>query len=108
MSLNHTASLHATCTGGVTDLQAFEDAEQRALLAAVTLPYDPRTGRVLTGAHQGQPVWDAVQTEVLTLLRSFAHVTVTPVTVRPWQRWWQPTPAYRLLPSPEVAPEPLR
>ena len=29
-------------------------------------------------------------------------------TVRPWQRWWQRTPAYRLLPSPEVIPEPLR
>ena len=100
--------LHATCTGGITDLQAFEDAEQRALLAAVTLPYDPRTGQVLTGGHKGQPVWDAIHAEVLTLLRSFAHVTVTRATVRPWQRWWQPTSAYRLIPSLEVTPEPLR
>lgn len=101
-------ALHASCTGGVTDLQAFEDAEQRALLAAVTLPYNPRTGRVLTGIHKGQPVWDAIQAEVLTLLGSFAHVAVTHVTVRPWQRWRQPTPACRLIPSPEVTPEPLR
>ncbi|MGM9323058.1 hypothetical protein [Deinococcus aquaticus] len=92
----------------MTDLQAFEDAEQRALLAAVTLPYDPRTGRVLTGAHKGQPVWDAIHAEVPTLLGSFAHVTVTHVTVRPWQRWWQRTPAKRLTPTAEVTPEPLR
>ncbi|GGR68005.1 hypothetical protein GCM10008959_32610 [Deinococcus seoulensis] len=88
----------------MTDLQAFEDAEQRAQLAAVTLPYDPRSGRVLTGQHRGHPVWDAIQAEVLTLLRSFPHVTVTHVTVRPWQRWWQRTPAKRLTPSPEVTP----
>lgn len=106
--MDDAASLHASCTGGVTDLQAFEDAEQLALLAAVTLPYDPQTGRVLTGTHKGQPVWDAIQAEVLILLGSFAHVAVTHVTVRPWQRWWQRTPAYRLLPSPEVTPEPLR
>lgn len=93
------SALHATCTGGVTDLQTFEDAEQCALLAAITLPYDPCTGQVLTGAHKGQPVWDAIQAEVPRLLKSFAHVTITHVTVRPWQRWWQPTPAKRLTPS---------
>lgn len=92
----------------MTDLQAFEDAEQLALLAAVTLPYDPQTGRVLTGAHKGRPVWDAIQAEVLILLGSFAHVAITHVTVRPWQCCWKRTPAKRLLPSPEVIPEPLR
>lgn len=93
------SALDATCTGGVTDLQAFEDAEQRALLAAVTLPYNTRTGQVLTGAHRGQPVWDAIQAEVTSLLNLFAHVHLTTVTVRPWQRWWRKTPAKRLMPS---------
>ncbi|WP_343757485.1 hypothetical protein [Deinococcus depolymerans] len=89
------ASLHASCTGGVTDLQAFDDAA----VHTVTLPYDRHTQQVLTGTHRGRPIWDAIQTEVLILLESFAHVTITHVTVRPWQRGWQRTPAKRLIPT---------
>ncbi|WP_291428494.1 hypothetical protein [Deinococcus sp.] len=83
----------------MTDWHAPDKAEQLSVLQTRTFPYDPRTQRVLAGPHKGQPVWDAIQAEVPRLLRSFAHVTVTHVTVRPWQRWWQRTPAKRLIPS---------
>lgn len=93
------SALHASCTGGIADVHVFETAEQPALLAAITLPYDARTGQVLTGTHKGQLVWDAIQAEIPPLLKLFAHVTVAHVTVRPWQRWWQRTPAKRLIPA---------
>lgn len=93
------SALHASCAGGVVDLTALDDQEQVCAIRIVTLPYCPVTQRVLSGEYRELAIWEAVNDAAADLLGDFAHVRVTTVTVRPWQRWWRKTPAKRLMPS---------
>lgn len=93
------SALHASCTGGVVDLTALDEHEQLCDLNTVTLPYCPRSGRVLATEYRGLTIQDAICDAAADLMEQFRHVRVTDVTVRPWQRLWRPTPAKRLIPS---------
>lgn len=76
-----------------------EDAEQARTLATVTLPYDPNTGEVLRGPLQGFHIEWAAYLALDGLLRTYTHVRATTVTLHPWWRWWQATPARVLRPG---------
>lgn len=92
------SALHASCTGGVVDLAELEDA-QESYLSTITLPYCPRTRRVLATEYRGLHLGDAVSDAMNHLMQHYRHVRVRTITVRPWQRWWRQTPARQLIPS---------
>lgn len=77
----------------------FEAAMQAAAMATVPLVYDPATGQVLRGAYRGMSVREAERMEVAHLARSYPHVRSRHATLRPWWRWFRPTPAVLITPS---------
>ena len=97
------AAVAASCLGAIVDLQAFEEAQQSAYFASVNIPYDPERQTVTRGIYRGMNVRHAVLMEVTHLSRTWPHITVQEVTLRPWWNWWRPTPARRVAPA--ICPE---
>lgn len=80
------------------DAYSPRDLEEALAVDTRTLAYHPRTRRIRAGPERGVHVDDAETLLARCLRRTYGACRVEHVTLRPWWRLWQPTPALRLTP----------
>lgn len=80
--------------GAIVSLDDLEE-EPAIIHARILLPYHPRTFKVLAGPWYGLKLRDAKQMAMREAMAAdlFQHVSCDQVTLRPWWRLWQRTPA---------------
>lgn len=80
--------------GAIVSLADVDD-QSEIIHARILLPYHPRTLKVLAGPWYGLRLRDAKQMAQREAMAAdvFAHISCTQVTLRPWWRLWQRTPA---------------
>ncbi|BDP44818.1 hypothetical protein DAETH_47870 (plasmid) [Deinococcus aetherius] len=85
------------------EVESRQDLWETLALDTLVWPYDPATGRILSGLYRGARVMDIEAFQARRLCALYGHAHATTVLLRPWWRLWRVTPARVLRPVPRGA-----